>query len=302
VRHQGNPFSRLDQAIPGSAAQLSRYLGGSAPNAAGWYLVRCPAHRDLRPSLSLKDGRFGLIAKCWAGCSSQDIKTALSELAKGKTFDRPAPPAPNVPAVDTVEIAARIWRESLPIGGSLAERYLRGRGITLPLPDTLRFHPSTYHKESGTFAPALVALVADADNEPRALHRIWIDASANKADLHPVKKSLGSTKGLAVRLGGPEHRIAIGEGVETVLAFRQLRGADALGGWATLGWPGLAAVALPDTVREVIVAGDNGTIGHQTAIELRDRLLRTGRQVSGCFPRDGLSDFNDVLQAKAMAA
>lgn len=306
MRRSGNPFTRLDQVIPGSAAQLSRYLGGSGtPNSNGWFVGHCPCpgHVDRRPSLSLKDGHFGTIAKCWAGCAPEDIRAALIELAKDGAFDRPVPPAPKAPTVDLTEIAARIWREAQPIGGSLAERYLRGRGIAIALPNTLRFHPHLFHRDSATYAPALVALVQDVHGEPRAVHRIWLNhPDATKASLVPVKMSIGSTSKHAVRLGGPEHRIALAEGIETCLSFRQLRDAESVGGWATLGWPGLAAVVLPDTVRDVIVAGDNGTIGRKTAIELRDRLLRTGRQVSGCFPREGLSDFSDVLQAKAAAA
>jgi len=50
----------------------------------------------------------------------------------------------------------------LPIGGTIAETYLRGRGITCDLPGTLRYHPSCWHA-SAKRLPALVALVEGAD-------------------------------------------------------------------------------------------------------------------------------------------
>jgi hypothetical protein len=50
------------------------------------------------------------------------------------------------------------WKESRPIAGTIAETYLRGRGITCELPKTLRFHPSCWH-QSVARIPAMVARV-----------------------------------------------------------------------------------------------------------------------------------------------
>jgi hypothetical protein len=54
--------------------------------------------------------------------------------------------------------AWRLWKSTQPIAGTVAESYLRGRGITCPLPETLRFDPQCWHATAKTF-PALVALV-----------------------------------------------------------------------------------------------------------------------------------------------
>jgi putative DNA primase/helicase len=42
-----------------------------------WYDAQCPAHDDRRPSLSFKDGDRGLIVKCHAGCSLEQIVSHL---------------------------------------------------------------------------------------------------------------------------------------------------------------------------------------------------------------------------------
>ena len=42
-----------------------------------WYDARCPAHDDQRPSLSFKDGDRGLIVRCHAGCSLEQIVSHL---------------------------------------------------------------------------------------------------------------------------------------------------------------------------------------------------------------------------------
>jgi hypothetical protein len=51
------------------------------PDAARNYLCRCPGplHRngDRTPSLSVKDGRSGLLLHCFAGCAYDEIVTAL---------------------------------------------------------------------------------------------------------------------------------------------------------------------------------------------------------------------------------
>jgi hypothetical protein len=43
----------------------------------GWQ-VRCPAHADKSPSLSVTEGEDGrILVKCWAGCTVEAITTAL---------------------------------------------------------------------------------------------------------------------------------------------------------------------------------------------------------------------------------
>jgi putative DNA primase/helicase len=46
------------------------------PNRTGW-LVHCPAHRDERPSLSIRDGEDTILIHCFAGCSQEAVIEAL---------------------------------------------------------------------------------------------------------------------------------------------------------------------------------------------------------------------------------
>ncbi len=49
-----------------------------AKKTPGGYLVRCPAHEDRSPSLSLSDGRDGrVLLHCFAGCTFASIVAAL---------------------------------------------------------------------------------------------------------------------------------------------------------------------------------------------------------------------------------
>ena len=39
----------------------------------GRYLARCPAHDDKNPSLTISDGKKGVVVYCWAGCTFDSI-------------------------------------------------------------------------------------------------------------------------------------------------------------------------------------------------------------------------------------
>ena len=54
------------------AAQFARNFS-RVTRRGDWYDAPCPAHDDRRPSLSFKDGDRGLIVRCHAGCSLEQI-------------------------------------------------------------------------------------------------------------------------------------------------------------------------------------------------------------------------------------
>ena len=66
-----------------------------------------------------------------------------------------------------------IWNQTEPVSGTVVEIYLRNRGIELPLPDVLRFHPALKHP-TGAFLPTMVALITDGNNQPVAIHRTFL--------------------------------------------------------------------------------------------------------------------------------
>lgn len=122
-------------------------------------------------------------------------------------------------------LAIRIWNETRPTPGTLAEVYLRSRGITMSLPTSLRFHPRLKHP-SGQHLPAMVALVTDGNSgTPVAIHRTYLSSNGNaKADATPNKMMLGTTRGGAVRLSEQLGDLLIGEGIETTLSAMQATG------------------------------------------------------------------------------
>lgn len=43
----------------------------------GRWSARCPAHADKSPSLSIREGQRGVLLKCWAGCSAEEVCNAV---------------------------------------------------------------------------------------------------------------------------------------------------------------------------------------------------------------------------------
>ena len=54
-----------------------RQAQGGPGGSGGHWQCRCPAHRDVGPSLSVSAGRKGVVLKCFAGCEVQAVVEAL---------------------------------------------------------------------------------------------------------------------------------------------------------------------------------------------------------------------------------
>lgn len=283
-----------------SAADIAHALGGKK-NERGW-LVKCPAHDDQNPSLSITDGKSGkLLVKCWAGCDARDVLRALrkqgmlanKETTYGKKY--PAKEKNRDPGQDAarIEVALGIWREAQPVAGTYAEMYLRGRGITVPPPPSLRYHPALKHCE-GECWPCMVALVQRVDRQPIGIHRTFIaQDGARKAPVSPDKMMLGPCRGGAVRFAPASEILMVGEGIETCLTVMQATG---LPTWVALSTSGLRALDLPAIVREITVLADNDDPGEQAAKTAALRWTREGRSVRIARSPRG-KDFNDMLRS-----
>ena len=161
---------------------------------------------------------------------------------------------------------------------ALVEQYLCGRGITIPIPPTIRFHANLRHP-SGIYAPAMVAAVehARSGNAVIGIHRTWLrDDGGGKAALDPQKAALGPIAGGAVRLAPAGKILCLCEGIEDGLSILQATGIPT---WATLGTSNLLRVELPEIVSEVIVCADNDAAGERAAHQAAARFLREARRV-----------------------
>ena len=271
---------------------------GSRPS----YVARCPAHDDRKPSLSITDAKDGkVLVHCHAGCDQEHVIAALRTRGLWKENGRRllsgmARRAPAERRSDKNQrIALAIWQSAKPPQGTLVETYLASRGIRVPLPAALRFHPALEHRPSAGIWPAMVALVTRGpDSKPIGIHRTYLARDGSgKAPLEPEKMMLGPCGGGVVRLGPVRDLVMVGEGIETCLAAMQATGHPA---WAALSKSGLPTLDLPPDACDIIVLADSDDGGGGEAAA-RDAALRwayEGRSVRIARPPRSL-DFNDVL-------
>ncbi len=190
--------------------------------------------------------------------------------------------------------AKKIWEKTQPIEGTQAESYLRGRGIVIELPITLRFHPDVWHWPTKKTYPALIAAVTVwPSREVNAIHQTFLNGD-KKADIPKNKLRLASALGGAVRLAPVKDVLAVAEGIETALSFQQMTG---LPTWPVLSSSNYCNLILPDIVQEIIIAADNdqGGNGLTRAKEAADKWARQGYKVK-TFPPENEKDWNDVLK------
>ena len=222
----------------------------------------------------------------------------------------PPPKHPRPPAtIGSPDAARRLFAISQPVIRTLAETYLRNRGIT-PLHEdgALRFHPRCYyrpdeHSPTETW-PAMVARVTDLDGRITGAHRTWLDpdgfdaARLGKAPIDTPRRAMGDLLGNAVRFGVANEVLAAGEGIETMLSLRCVL--PTLPMAAALSANHLAALLLPPTLRRLYIARDNDAAGEVAATALTERAEATGVEAIVWMPRCG--DFNEDLRAFGLDA
>ena len=214
-------------------------------------------------------------------------------------LEAPSPRVTKAPG-GTPAAASRLFAASLPVAGSLAETYLRSRGITRAVPSAaLRFHPKCWHRDEGqtkpTSRPALIAAVTDGAGALQGVHRTWLAPDGqDKAPVEIPRRAMGHLLGNAVRFKAATDILVVGEGIETMLSIREA--APSLPVWAALSSGHLGAVILPTGLQRLYIARDRDPAGQRAAERLTVRVPKVGIQVILLEPKRG--DFNDDLRAE----
>jgi hypothetical protein len=199
---------------------------------------------------------------------------------------------------DRLAAAKRLYALSRPVPGTLAEIYLRDRGITCRLDwPSLRFHPACYYRADEHVPlerwPALLGAVTDTAGNLTGVQRTYLARDGGgKAPLADPRRAMGQLRGNAVRFGEPADVMAAGEGVETVLSLLSLF--PALPMAAALSATHLAALLLPSGLRRLYVLRDNDAAGLRAADRLAGRALDAG--IDCHILKPSAKDLNDDLR------
>lgn len=256
-------------------------------------------------------GQFGdLLDLIRETCGLFDFRDVAEEARRFLSLPRPEPVsslrrhAQYSAAVErpASERARRLFRMTQPLAGTLADAYLRERGILRASAHAaLRFHPSCYYHDlvAGRTSsyPALIAAVTDCAGAITGVHRSWLDPEGDgKAKVDDPRRALGGLLGNGVRFGFPVNApvpvMAAGEGLETMLSLSHVMPGMPM--VAALTANHLAAFRFPPGCRRVYIAADADAAGRHGIEGLSRRAQEEGILPLVLSPE--LGDFNEDLR------
>jgi Toprim domain len=189
---------------------------------------------------------------------------------------------------------AQAVMESSEYADAIVARYLRTRGLSQPVPSTIR-SGRWQHRYTKREYPIMVAPIEGPQTrQQHGVHITYLrEDGSGKARVELEREIYGSVKSGIVRLFEPvEGRIAIAEGIETALSFAQLYSVPV---WAVLSAFNLAEISPPSDITSVVIAADNDPAGLKFANKAAQRFLREGRHCEIVFPEVRGMDWNDIL-------
>jgi hypothetical protein len=294
------------------AQQITQQLGGKWHGTYG--MVCCPTHDDRTPSLKVYSSDLKSEAgfHCFGGCDWRDIKDELRR--QGVLSDWNPEPETNKQRLDReqrqiaaeeatrrtqdlkVAKARSVFGQTKPASETPVAGYLRNRGITSPLPPSIRGMDRLYHAPSGRAYPAMVASVcAWPGQEIIGIHRTFLSPDGlGKAGTSSDKMMLGCCSGGAVRLDPAGELLAVTEGIETGLSVRQSMNIPT---WAALSAVGIKSLKLPPAqiTGRIVIFADNDPVGIEAANIAAEMWRADGRQVTIALPPFPGTDFNDAV-------
>jgi putative DNA primase/helicase len=261
------------------ARAITLALGGHWHGRHG--LCRCPSHADRNPSLMVKDDARksdGIDVHCFAGCPWEDVKDELGKHGLLESFSPVSTPRALTPISTSTEEAdqeklrraVNIWRTSVPLAGTLGERYLTEiRGVDLSkisdLSHALRFHHDL---------KAVIACMSyPATGIGCGVHRTFLNEDGTKRD----RMMLGRAG--VVRLTPDEdvlEGLGICEGIEDGLAILASGWTPV---WAATSAGAIASFPVLPGIEALTIFADKDKAGIAAANTCRQRWIAAGREV-----------------------
>ncbi|RVD54535.1 MULTISPECIES: toprim domain-containing protein [unclassified Mesorhizobium] len=300
---------------------LAHALGG---DVAGRNRVTCPGpgHSTHDRSLSVTFEGESFMVHSFAGDDWQRCKDYVRERLgypkwePGDGQDRRIPkdhlPAFDARSVDSdaddlhrteddlirIRRARDLWDEGFDPRHTLVETYLHSRCLDLGddlAGNILRFHPRCPWRDENTgktvLLPALIAAFRSIDDDQvTAVHRIALRPDGGKVG----RRMLGVVHRAAVKLDPIGTDLAIGEGIETAMAARQLGYSPA---WALGSVGAISFFPVISGVKRLLILGEIGKASEQAVRICGQRWQKAWRRVAVVQPAIG-SDLNDELMSR----
>lgn len=272
----------------------ARALGGDVVRSSGVAYILCPGpqHSPRDRSLSVTPSAKspdGFVCNSFAG---DDWRTCHEHVLARLGLPRNRHQADRQPKQNGGPLF--VWKNARP--DPLVEQYLRSRGLAFPddiAGRVIRFDPSCPFGPGIRRPCMLAAFRSIADDSLCAIQRTALTPDGRKIG----RMMWGPVRGAAIKIDADmdiEQGLVIGEGLETVLAARQLgfRPAWALGSaGAIASFPVLSGIDTLTVLAETDDAGANS----QAIQKCATRWAASGREIVVVTPRVG-GDLNGALQ------
>ena len=280
---------------------------------------------------SLSGDGFALVQHIY-GCDFKEAARLVASvlgIVEGEPLpERKTPPQQQArPQKDRIEALQALWAiAEQNRGHHCIKTYLHGRGLNVaaiePIVSTLGFVAALDYWVQDDKSkwlvlgqyPAIVAKFESVGGELMGLHRTYLNTDCTgklsindpfTGRLLDAKKMMaryqGSNTGTAIQLCPAAEYLAVCEGIENGAAIYQVSGLPV---WACGSAGGMAAMALPSTVKQLFVFADTDAneAGIKAARRLESRAIAQGIEVR--IWQSGMAgmDILDVVTARKAAA
>ncbi|EKE00840.1 MAG: hypothetical protein ACD_21C00266G0003 [uncultured bacterium] len=215
--------------------------------------------------------------------------------------------------IKTKDYAIALARESLPISGTVVEKYLKEiRGIKNIDSTDIRYHPKVYtgKEENPKYLPAMLSIGRDKNGQIKCVQATYLDPkTANKADVDIKKRTYASPSEAAVLLqkSNDKNKTSyITEGVETGLSIKDaVKHGDV---FATLGKSNFTTLDPTKLGQKIVFCLDNdgkSIYNDEIIYKAAQRLINLGKDIFISVPNqinNQKTDFNDVARTNGTKA
>lgn len=194
----------------------------------------------------------------------------------------------------------RIRTDLRPITGTIAETYLRHRGIEWDADyRDVGFHPACPRGRDERL-PAMVAIMRNpVTNEITGIHRTFLKPDGSGKVEHGIAKMMLGVAGIVKLIDDAEVALGLGlaEGIETALSVMTAGWRPV---WACLSAGGIARFPVLDGIESLTIFADRdeGAAGQNAARACAARWTTAGREATVLVPKVSGTDFNDVVKGR----
>jgi hypothetical protein len=292
-----------DDSVKGDIVDLVSYLNG-------WW---------ERP----KRGAAEAIAwlKHELGIERMTIGQQAAAVARASAYAAEKRKAADAQLVENRKRAFGLFANAVPVYGTIAQHYLRERGVDLDLLPRrvgfLRFIANHKHVDKDGYEghwPCLIACCTDSDGTIRAVHRTWLNREGDaKAPVDPARKCFPDYSGLIIPVwkgadgltvkeaiaNGVRETLVLTEGIEDGLSAAIAAPQHRV--WAAISLSNFQNVPLPECIDSIILHRQNdwdkpAAVASferaKAALEARGRPVAEVRAFAG-------KDLNDTLRGAA---